>query len=200
MAIIDLTNKQFGELLVIRLYEKDKRSECKWLCKCSCGNETVVYGSHLRKGNTVSCGCVMRTTHKTHGDSKTRLYRIWQKIHSRCENSNYEHFDCYGGRGISVCKEWDDFILFKTWAMDNGYSEELTIDRINVNGNYEPANCRWITRDEQMRNTRRNVFVTIDGEKHCLREWSRILNIPIQTICSRNKRGMDIRDGRRICT
>jgi len=140
--IKDLTDQRFGKLTVIKLDCKDKRGECKWLCKCDCGNETVVYGSHLRKGDTVSCGCVMRTANKTHGESKTRLYKIWLHMKDRCNNPNGDHYCYYGGRGITYTPIWEDFNEFKSWAINNGYKDNLTIDRIDVNGNYEPDNCR----------------------------------------------------------
>ena len=190
--MIDLTNQRFGKLTVIRLDGKDHRHECKWLCKCDCGNETVVYGSHLRKGDTVSCGCVMRNVSRTHGLSKTRLYNIWQHMKYRCDNPKTDHYDCYGGRGITYCDEWKDFSVFKDWALENGYTDELTIDRINVNGNYEPNNCRWATRKQQGENTRKTHLITHNGETHSLREWGRILGIPKSTIQARYQKGVNI--------
>ena len=190
--MIDLTNQRFGKLTVIRLDGKDHRHECKWLCKCDCGNETVVYGSHLRKGNTVSCGCVMRSAHKTHGESKTRLYGIWQHMKSRCENPNVDHYYCYGGRGITYCDEWKDFEVFKEWAVSNGYEDGLTIDRIDVNGNYEPGNCRWESMTVQHKNTRKAIVLEHNGERHTLREWAKVLGIPKSTLQARYKKGVNI--------
>ena len=190
--MIDLTNQRFGKLTAIRPACKDHRGEYKWLCKCDCGNETVVYGSHLRKGDTVSCGCVMRNVSKTHGESKTRLYTIWQHMKSRCDNPNTDHYDCYGGRGIKYCDEWKTFEVFKEWAVSNGYTDELTIDRIDVNGNYEPSNCRWATRKLQGENTRKAKQITHNGETHSLREWGKILGIPKSTIQARYQRGVNI--------
>lgn len=188
----DLTNQRFGKLTVIGINSKDNRGECKWLCKCDCGNQTVVYGSHLRKGVTVSCGCVMRSTSKTHGESKTRLYKIWQHMKSRCSNKNGDNYKYYGGRGITYCEEWESFETFRDWAMRNGYKDTLTIDRINPDGNYEPSNCRWVTQVVQHKNTRKCLQITHNGETHTLREWGRILGIPKSTIQQRYKKGVNI--------
>lgn len=190
--MIDLTNKRFGKLTVIRLDGKDHRHECKWLCKCDCGNETVVYGSHLRKGNTVSCGCVMRNTHKTHGESKTRLYKIWQHMKDRCNNPNSDNYSYYGGRGITYTPFWEDYREFKWWAIHNGYEDGLTIDRIDPDGHYEPSNCRWITQIEQNKNTRKCIKLTHNGETHTLREWAKILGIPKSTLQQRYAKGVNI--------
>ena len=188
----DLTGMTFGKLHVIRPACKDHRGEYKWLCECECGNKSIVYGSHLRNGDTVSCGCVMRTAKKTHGESKTRLYRIWQHMRGRCTNPNSDNFKYYGGRGITICTEWNDFEVFREWALSNGYQEPLTIDRIDVNGNYDPSNCRWVTQTEQNKNTRKCLHITHNEETHTLREWGRILGIPKSTIQSRYQRGVNI--------
>ena len=188
----DLTGQRFGKLVVVRESHKDRRGEWKWLCKCDCGNETIVYGSHLRNGDTVSCGCVMRNAKRTHGGSKTRLYSIWQHMKNRCRNQKSDNYKYYGGRGIAYCEEWETFECFEKWALENGYSENLTIDRIDPNGNYEPGNCRWITQIEQNKNTRKCVLITHNGETHTLREWGRILGIPKSTIQDRYAKGVNI--------
>lgn len=151
-----------------------------------------MYGSHLRKGDTVSCGCVMRTANKTHGESKTRLYNIWQKMRSRCNNPSSDNFSYYGGRGITITPMRDDFEEFKYWAIHNGYDDTLTIDRIDFNGNYEPSNCRWITRSEQNKNTRKCILITHNGETHTMRDWGKILGIPKSTIQRRYAKGVNI--------
>ena len=190
--MIDLTGQRFGKLKVIELAAKDKRGECKWLCKCDCGNTKVVYGYHLRKGHTVSCGCHMLVTHKTHGESKTRLYKIWLKMRDRCSNPKSENYKYYGGQGVTICKEWADYEAFKIWALNNGYSNELTIDRIDPCGNYEPSNCRWVTMTEQLKNKRNTVLLTHNGHTDTLRGWSKILNIPKSTLQQRYRKGVDI--------
>ena len=190
--MIDLTNMRFGKLVVIRLNGKDKRGECKWLCRCDCGNETVVYGSHLRKGNTVSCGCVMRNTARKHGGSKTRLYKIWQHMKARCNNPKGDNYKYYGGRGITYTPLWEEFREFKTWAVNNGYNDGLSIDRIDPDKNYEPLNCRWVPMQTQHKNTRKCINLTHNGETHTLREWSTILGIPKSTLQQRYAKGVNI--------
>lgn len=122
----------------------------------------------------------------THGKSDTRLYSIWCDMKRRCYNPKNKRYSRYGGRGISVCEEWkDDFQAFYEWAIDNGYDEHLTIDRINVNGNYEPSNCRWVTWKEQQRNTSRNRYITVNGETKTIAEWSEITGIKPDVIKDR---------------
>lgn len=121
-------------------------------------------------------------TVKTHGMRWTRLYNIWSLMHSRCENQNLGYYKRYGGRGISVCDEWKQFKAFEEWALNNGYKDGLSIDRIDVNGNYEPRNCKWSTNLEQSRNKRNSLYITIDGESKTIGEWSEISGLSYKTI------------------
>ena len=157
---IDLVGTRFGKLVVIR---KDKPNPsyngCMWLCKCDCGNLTVANGQNLKSGNTTSCGCYgferRRRSVTKHGKTGTRIYRIWKAMHTRCLNPNSPPYKYYGGRGIDICEKWlNDFETFHSWAIDNGYQENLTIDRIDTNKGYSPDNCRWITMAEQNKNKR----------------------------------------------
>ena len=123
------------------------------------------------RGDRRGCTC-------THGLSKTRLYECWTDMKKRCYNEKNKRYSNYGGRGICVCDEWrTDFMAFNDWAMTHGYSDDLTLDRIDVNGNYDPDNCRWATRMEQMSNTSRNRYITAFGETKTMSEWARIFNI-----------------------
>lgn len=159
-SLIDLTGNRYGRLVVIsRDAPKKGYHGAMWRCRCDCGNETIVNSQNLKSGNTTSCGCygIERRTSATtkHHCSRTRLYRIWKAMKTRCYNNKFPGFRYYGLRGIKVCSEWlMDFGSFMAWAMANGYQENLTIDRINTNGDYCPDNCRWATMEEQNKNKR----------------------------------------------
>lgn len=155
--LIDLTGRQFGLLTVCRR-SKEKAVRVKWLCICQCGNKITVEGQHLRSGATISCGCYhkdeLSKRIKKHGYSETRLYSIWHGMKCRCFTKNHIAYAYYGGRGISICDEWLDFMKFRKWALLNGYSDNLEIDRIDNALGYEPNNCRWVTHAENMKNLR----------------------------------------------
>ena len=180
--LIDLTGKRFGKLTVLSRAENSKANTAKWLCRCDCGNTCIVYGSSLRRGQTQSCGCLRGDRNKersTHGMRKTRLYGVWNNMRRRCYEPTTKSFKDYGGRGI---KEPETFF---DWAKASGYAEGLTIERIDVNGNYEPSNCKWITKEEQARNKTNSFIVEIDGESKCLAEWCEIYEINYFTVHQR---------------
>lgn len=191
----DISGNRYGELTVVRFYGKANNSrESEWECICDCGNMVIVRGSNLKKGNTTSCGCKakerLRNINLSHDLSGTKLYSVWKGMKTRCNNSNTMYYQRYGGRGIKVCDEWDDdFKVFYDWANSNGFLEELTLDRIDNNGNYCPENCRWVDMKEQSNNTRKNRCVTYQGETKNLAQWCEYLGISGNMVRSRLHRG-----------
>lgn len=188
--ITNLIGNKYGNLMVVqKSNKKNKNRETSWICICDCGNTTTVIGSNLKNGNTKSCGCL----HKKHGMARSRIYKIWINMKSRCYNINTKSYKDYGRKGIRVCSEWkNDFKNFYDWAIVNGYKDNLTIDRINVNENYKPSNCRWVNKKEQANNTTRNHYIELNGEKHTLQQWSEKTKIKSSTIRERLKRGWTI--------
>lgn len=195
----DITGQRFGRLTAIKLaYIKRDFHGTKhyWLFKCDCGKECIVFKQYAINGHTQSCGCYK---HKriveskiTHNLSKSRIYSIYYSMIARCNNPQNAAYKNYGGRGITVCQEWkDNFMNFYKWAMANGYTETLTIDRIDVNGNYEPDNCRWVDTKIQGRNKRTNTTITYNGETHCIVEWAEIYNISEKLLSTRLRMGWD---------
>jgi hypothetical protein len=184
---VDLTGRKFGRLTVIEQAPNKGRGKTTWLCRCDCGQEVAVLANSLISGNTRSCGClaieILKQRSYTHALSigangkKTRLYGIWIRMRQRCSDQNSSDFDGYGGRGISVCEEWQNYKNFHDWAMSHGYDEHLTIERKDVDGNYEPSNCKWIPARDQARNTRKNHFITFQGQRKTLAEWCEILGM-----------------------
>lgn len=184
-------------MVIKRANSTGNSNQAYWLCKCDCGNTIVTVGYCLRSGDTKSCGCLLNENRgkssKTHGMTKTRLYHVWLSMKERCYTSTCNTYKNYGGRGIKICDEWlgeNGFVNFKEWSLANGYAEDLSIDRIDVNGNYEPSNCRWATRIQQANNKRNNVYITIDGEVHTLTEWCKILNVSRSTVTKRKGKGL----------
>lgn len=194
---MDLTGLKFGDLTVIKQIE-DQGDKTQWLCLCSCGEETTAITNKLTSGRKKMCpACAQSRKRKTttHGMSKTRIYEIWCGMKKRCNNKSEKSYPRYGGRGISVCREWEeDFGKFYEWAMSNGYDESLSIDRIDPNGNYEPSNCRWITMDAQSKNKRNNIVIEHCGEYKILADWCKEYGINYRRASQRyrslSKRGI----------
>lgn len=204
----DLTNKIFGRLKVIkfdhstpRYYPNGSISGHRhyWLCKCICGNYKVVEHYALTKGTTKSCGCLKKEQAKTnfskHNLTNHRLYNIYAHIKQRCYKKECKAYKDYGARGIKMCQEWEnDFLNFYNWALNNGYKENLTIDRIDNNGNYEPKNCRWVTLKKQQNNKRNNFLITIYNRTQTLSEWCEEKELDYKKIQSRLSRGWLLED------
>lgn len=188
----NLLGKRFGRWTVIKHCGTDKWKSNIWLCRCDCGNERTLSSHNLRMGYSKSCGCYNRDKNLKHGQFGTRLYSTWSNMIERCFNSNDNGYKLYGGRGIKVCDEWRDFSNFYDWSMANGYQDDLTIDRIDVNGNYEPSNCRWATMLQQANNKRNNRVFEINGEKLAMAEIARKYNIHYATLKGRIRKDSDI--------
>lgn len=183
----ELIGKKFGKLTIVDVKTKQlyypngskNGLDVEYVCQCECGNTTLVKRYRLLEGKTMSCGCLRKELSKKrktkHGLCYTRLNRIYNEMKNRCLCKTSDKYKYYGGRGISICEDWkNDFRSFYDWALENGYSDKLTIDRINNDGNYEPSNCRWATRCQQSQNTRR----TRNYKGKCLSEWWRYFNMP----------------------
>lgn len=184
---LELAGKRFSRLLVIKRVKIEGANNAMWECRCDCGNTTIAAASNISSGVTNSCGCLAKekaaeslrgnTINRTHNMTTSVEYRAWSKLKMRCyvkTNPKYPH---YGARGITVCDHWRD--SFENFLEDMGLrpSPKHSIDREDVNGNYEKSNCRWATATQQMRNTTRNVFVEINGETKCMSEWCEYLGI-----------------------
>lgn len=174
---------RFGRLTVIGVDESNTTKNTKYICQCDCGNLTSVSRCNLKSGHIISCGCYNREKNRKHGMSHTRIFGIYKCMMHRCNSPKDHAYSEYGGRGIKVCKEWqDDFLNFYNWSMENGYSDDLSIDRIDNNGNYEPSNCRWATQIQQMNNTRYNNHVLYGGKRYTVSEFARMLGISVNTV------------------
>lgn len=184
----NLIGKKYNNLTIISI---DKTTA---ICKCDCGNEKNVKIYDLKRNHVKSCGCRFngKPIKNTHGN---RLYNIWYNMKRRCLNTNDKDYKNYGKRGITICEQWkEDFLAFYNWSIKNGYKEDLTIDRINNDGNYEPSNCRWISIREQLCNGSRNVIFNINGKQQCLTDICKERNLNYTTIKYRIDKGMTIEE------
>lgn len=199
----DLTGEKIGRLYVIGPSDPPNNN-CKkaqyWLCQCECGNQKILPTGDLQgESHTQSCGCLateirkerMRARATKHGDSMndelSGILRRWENMHKRCNNPNDSHYHSYGGRGIKICDEWYDYDNFREWALKNGYDKNLTLEREDVNGDYEPSNCSWIPMADQARNKQNTFYVTYNNETKTVLEWSEITGIPYKTLWARLK-------------
>lgn len=200
MVSKDITGQRFNCLTALKEHHTQRDAEGHlrhyWLFRCACGKEKVILKTSVTRGATKSCGCLSVINHtKKHGLTNIRLHKIWIGMKSRCYDKNKNCYHNYGGKGIKVCALWkSDFMAFYKWATENGYKEGLTIDRIDSTGNYCPENCRWATRAEQNRNTKKNVMITYNGETLCLREMSRKYDVHWATASYRLKQGKPLEE------
>lgn len=194
--------KKIGKLTILYADNSTSSVAKKYYCKCDCGNIKSISMSCIVNGRIRSCGCLQKEMNKIvkpnlrHGKCNSRIYKIWLKMKNRCYNKNYFQYYLWGGKGIKICDEWIDkeqgFINFYNWAINNGYKDNLSIDRIDGEKNYEPSNCRWATQKEQARNIKNNVNITYNGETHCIAEWAEITGIKGGTLYWRYKNWKDI--------
>lgn len=185
----NLSGMKFNKLTILSRAETHNKHTF-WLCQCECGNQKIIDGSALKSGNTQSCGCLSKSNAEKHGISKTRIYRILEGMKSRCYDKNCPRYCYYGGKGVTVCDEWlKSPLKFYEWALNNGYKNNLTIERIDVGGNYSPDNCRWATHREQCNNRTTNRWIEYNSQKYTIAQLSEKYKIPYSTLRARLDRG-----------
>ena len=194
----DRIGQKFGRLTILEYHPNKRKSS--YLCKCDCGRIKEIKCEHIVQGLTKSCGCLSRELKSQrssgnkysvkHNKSRTRLYKIWCDMIQRCHNPKQKVYKWYGAIGIKVCEERkNDYTLFEKWALENGYDDVLTIDRIDFNGNYEPNNCRWVSMKEQSRNKKDTIKIEYKGKTQCLLDWCKELGKNYQTTINRINNG-----------
>lgn len=192
----NIEGRRYGRLLVLERAEA-QYGLTTWLCRCDCGNETVVTACNLKKGHTKSCGCYRRDLPTKHGEAsghrKTKEYVAWTHAKARCHNPKHPYYQWYGARGISMCPEWrEDYSKF---LADMGPRPEgCSLDRVNNDGNYEPGNCRWVSMKEQSRNKRSNIVITFEGQEMIASDWEKKFGVRKDYISKRLRNGMNMKD------
>ena len=189
-------NKKYGKLTILGIEYQKKYSNGTIIdfvkCKCECGNIKIINFNNIKRGLVKSCGCITKTVN---GMSKTRIYQIYRHLINRCYREKDISYKNYGNKGIIVCDEWkNDFMSFYNWAMKNGYEEHLTIDRINVNGNYEPSNCRWVNMAVQQNNRSNNRILEYKGQKKTITEWAKYCGLSYRNLYYRLNNGYTIEE------
>ena len=182
----NIKGQKFGRLTALERTGKNKGRVSIWECVCECGNKHTAIISQLKNGDVKSCGCLKKAETPV---TSERLFNIWQGMRQRCKNVNNKAYPLYGGRGISVCPEWEDYKVFRKWSLENGYKENLTLDRVDNNKSYSPGNCRWATMAEQNRNKRNNIYVEYKGETITLGELAQKTGLSLPMIHRRYKAG-----------
>lgn len=177
----DLAGNVYGKLTVIKRTDNKSGDSWLWECLCECGKITSTTSSKLKSGHTRSCGCIL--SNYKDGRSKSPVHKAYMGMHTRCDKENYHQYESYGGRGITICDEWrSDFWAFHHWALTNGWEEGLTLDRVDVDGNYEPSNCRWATVAEQNDNRRNTLYLEYEGKRVTASKFSRLTEVPTASI------------------
>lgn len=194
-----MTRQVFGALVVVKQTGNSKDGKRQYLCKCECGQYRIVKGTDLRSGKVHNCGCIHGNKKYVNGfsldnHSHKRIYRIWNDMKRRCLDDRREDYMRYGGRGINVCAEWLDFQNFFEWSLNNGYGDNLTIDRIDVDGGYSPQNCRWADAATQANNRTNNHYMTYLGETKTMKQWCDELGLPYYAVRARQSRGWSDHD------
>ena len=201
----DLTGLTFNRLTVIRREGSNELGRATWLCRCECGNEIIVTGNNLLRNNTKSCGCLVHDVssetgkhRKTHGHSDERLFSVWVNMRARCRSTKHHAYENYGGRGITVCIEWDSsYENFRDWALSNGYNPnakrgECSLERKDNDGPYCPENCEWIPMSQQRYNRRVSILVTYNGVTKTASQWSIELGFDRHLVGNRIKNGWTV--------
>ena len=187
----ELTGEKFNMLTVLER-AGSKNGKALWKCQCECGNAIYLTTDILKSGRQISCGCYRKSRNLKHGDCYERLYHIWNGMIGRCTHKSYPSYKHYGKNGVSVCDQWKEYESFKKWALENGYDDNLLIDRIDNGKGYSPDNCRFVTAKQQQNNKTNNHVLTFKGQRKTVCEWAEILNVNPQALFSRLKRGWTI--------
>lgn len=190
--LVDISGQRFGRLVVIARGASGA-GRSYWLCRCDCGAEKQVAANALKSHGTKSCGCLNRQVSAArngeekfiHGGARTKLYVVWQSMRRRCYEKTCAAYKHYGARGIRICEPWSEFKTFQSWAKSSGYKQGLSIDRIDVDGNYCPSNCRWATAEQQANNRRNNVMISFQGSRKTISQFARERGFPPSTIHQR---------------
>ena len=206
MKTEDLTGRRFGRWTVICNTASNDKGDIRWDCICDCGTHRSVSERSLLRGRSRSCGCLQKesasitaTSMKKHDGKGTRIYTLWKGIRARCNNPNHKSYSTYGGSGIKMCPEWDDFTVFRDWAYDNGYDENAekfscTLDRIDRAKGYSPDNCRWVDMKVQSRNTSRNIVVEYQGDSYVAKDLAVKYGVDPHVFTSRLNLGLSVDD------
>lgn len=191
---VDISGQRYGKLVVVEKSEsRGKHGEVLWLCRCDCGKDRLAIAGNLRAGTALSCGCNSYETRKLHGMTKTRTFKSWDSMKQRCTNPKAPDYSRYGGRGISIYSKWIE--SFNNFLTDMGERPHgCSLDRKDVNGNYDQNNCRWATRSEQQRNKTTSLIIEWNGMKKCAADWADEVKIPSKIICERLAAGWSIED------